>query len=270
VAAVDESAEPAIQSFFGGIGHELLTLFSGLGAFGLMLVRVLVRLFRKWPSRKILLLQMFSIGPKSLVVVLTTGAFTGAVIAVQSYFQFKRMQVETMLGAIVAVTMVKELGPVLTGLMLAGRIGAAMTAELGTMKVTEQIDALQAMATDPISHLVLPRFVACVLLMPILAILSDTIGILGGYFLSVVVLDVDHFYYVYHTKEWVEVWDILGGLIKSSIFGAEICLICCYKGFNCGPGASGVGKATMESVVTSSIVILISDFFLSVLLFRMT
>ncbi len=269
MADTKESSEPAIYAFFGGIGRELLAMFSGFGAFGLLFVRVIVRLFRKWPSRKILLLQMFNIGPKSLVVVLTTGCFTGAVIAVQSYFQFKRMQVETMLGAIVGVTMVKELGPVLTGLMLAGRVGAAMTAELGTMKVTEQIDALEAMATDPISHLILPRFVACVLLMPILAILSDTVGILGGYFLSVVVLDVDHFYYVYHTKEWVDVWDILGGLIKSSIFGALMCLICCYKGFNCGPGASGVGKATTESVVTSSITILISDFFLTVMLFRM-
>lgn len=269
MADTQNTSEPAIYAFFGAIGRELLNAFSGFGAFGLLFFRVIVRLFRKWPSRKILLLQMFNIGPKSLVVVLTTGCFTGAVIAVQSYFQFKRMQVETMLGAIVGVSMVKELGPVLTGLMLAGRVGAAMTAELGTMKVTEQIDALEAMATDPISHLVLPRFVACVLLMPILAVLSDTVGILGGYFLSVVVLDVDHFYYVYHTKEWVDVWDILGGLIKSSIFGALMCLICCYKGFTCGPGASGVGKATMESVVTSCITILISDFFLTVLLFRM-
>lgn len=269
MVTTENTSEPAIYAFVGGIGRGLLNTFHGFGAFGLLFVRVLVRLFRKWPSRKVLLLQMFNIGPKSLVVVLTTGAFTGAVIAVQSYFQFKRLQVETMLGAIVGVSMIKELGPVLTGLMLVGRVGAAMTAELGTMKVTEQIDALQAMATDPISYLVLPRFVACVFLMPILTVLSDTIGILGGYFLSVVVFDVDSFYYVYHTKEWVDVWDILGGLLKSSVFGALMCLICCYKGFTCGAGASGVGKATTESVVTSCITILISDFFLSVLLFRM-
>jgi phospholipid/cholesterol/gamma-HCH transport system permease protein len=215
----------------------------------------------------VLVNQFYQIGNRSVPVVLTTGLFTGMVIAIQTYYQFRRVQLETMVGAVIAVSMVKELGPVLTALMLAGRVGAAMSAELGTMTVTEQVDALRAMSVDPIRFLVLPRFVACVLLAPILTVLSDTIGIIGGYLVGVEALGIDRFFYIEMTLQWLELWDIMGGLIKASCFGAIICVVCCYNGLTARAGAEGVGRATTCSVVTSCIMILIADFFLTVLMF---
>jgi phospholipid/cholesterol/gamma-HCH transport system permease protein len=217
---------------------------------------------------RVLLDQMHRIGNASVPVVLTTGLFTGMVLAVQTFSQFSRISgMQNMIGAVVLVSMVKELGPVLTGLMLAGRVGAAMAAEIGTMKVTEQIDALKSLATDPVRYLVLPRFLSCVLLMPVLAIMSNFIGIVGGYFVAVRGLSVDEFFYVDNSLAWLKISDVVSGLIKSSCFGALICVVCCYRGFNAGAGAEGVGKATTQAVVTSCILILLADFFLTLAMF---
>lgn len=236
------------------------------GSFAMFSVAVLAGIFRRMPRWKLLLPQALKIGVLSLPVVLLTGIFTGMVLAVQTHSQFARVNLESLLGAVVSVSMVREIGPVLTGLVLAGRIGASMTAELGSMKVSEQIDALRALGSDPILYLVVPRFLACLLLVPLLTAYSDVIGILGGGLVAVHVLNVDaHFYWVY-SAHYVETWDIFAGLFKAAIFGAMLCLICCFKGFNARGGAEGVGKATTEANVATSIAIIIANFFLAVLL----
>ncbi|MBI3270978.1 MAG: ABC transporter permease [Planctomycetes bacterium] len=239
---------------------------AGLGGWAILLAKTCLRACYKWPSRKIVLDQMVRIGPASLPVVLLTGLFTGAVLAVQSTQQFKRVEVGTLVGAIVTISMIRELGPVLTGLMLAGRVGGPMAAELGTMKVTEQIDALETLAADPISILVLPRLAACVLLLPILTVLSDAIGLLGGYIVGVAYFGVPSHFYLLHSKQWFDTWDLLTGLIKAGVFGGLIASVSCYLGLATSGGAEGVGRSTTAATVTSSIAILVSDFFLAVLL----
>ncbi|MBI5369543.1 MAG: ABC transporter permease [Planctomycetes bacterium] len=244
----------------------VLRALTGLGEWALLLARTCLRACYKWPSRRVILEQMVRIGPASLPVVLLTGLFTGAVLAVQSTQQFKRVEVGTLVGAIVTLSMVRELGPVLTGLMLAGRVGGPMAAELGTMKVTEQIDALHTLAADPISILVLPRFAACVLLMPLLTLLSDAVGLLGGYLVGVHYFGVPSHFYILHSREWFSAWDLATGLVKSAVFGALIASISCSVGLGTSGGAEGVGRATTSATVTSSVAVLVSDFFLAVLL----
>jgi phospholipid/cholesterol/gamma-HCH transport system permease protein len=185
---------------------------------------------------------------------------------VQAYGQFEAAGLADRLGAVVNLSVVKELGPVLAGVMVAGRVGGALTAELGTMRVTEQIDAVRVMGTDPIRYLVVPRFLACLLLTPVLTVFCDTMGALGGYFISVQVYAVNEAFYWRHSAFSVSNWDIATGLIKSVFFGGMIGLISCYKGFRCRPGAEGVGRATTQAFVTNFIVILAVDFFLAVLL----
>jgi phospholipid/cholesterol/gamma-HCH transport system permease protein len=171
------------------------------------------------------------------------------------------------MGTVVALSMTRELGPVLTGLIVAGRAGAAMAAELGTMKVTEQIDALSTMATNPIKYLIVPRFLAGIFMLPALTVLADIIGIIGGYFVGVVVLGTNPTVYIRRTTDYLELSDIYNGLIKAAFFGMAISLISCYRGFNAEGGAEGVGKATTGAVVISCMTILISDYFLSAWLF---
>ncbi|MBN1844340.1 MAG: ABC transporter permease [Sedimentisphaerales bacterium] len=209
--------------------------------------------------------QMYEIGNKSVPVVMITGAFVGMTLAVQSYQQFKGAGLEERLGSLINITVVKELGPVLAAMMLAGRVGGALTAELGTMHVTEQIDALRAMGADPIKHLVVPRFWACVLLTPCLTIYADFMGVLGGYLITVCHFGVNSNAYWYFSAHVVEKWDILIGLIKGVFFGAVIALIGCFKGFDCQPGAHGVGKACTEAFVNSFLTILALDFALAVI-----
>lgn len=256
-----------MKNFIAQLGFFTLESVRSLGGYLLLLGQIFRSLFGRWPRLRVLLQQMYHIGNASVPVVLATGLFTGMVLAVQTYSQFRRVEMENMVGAVVLVSMVKELGPVLTGLMLAGRVGAAMAAEIGTMKVTEQIDALKALATDPIRYLVLPRFVSCVLLMPVLTMMANFIGILGGYFVAVRGLGVDKFFYINNSLNWLVISDVVGGLIKSSCFGALICVVCCYRGFHTSAGAEGVGKATTQAVVTSCILILLSDFFLTLAMF---
>ena len=210
--------------------------------------------------------QMYLIGTKSVPVVMITGAFVGMVLAAQSFLQFKAAGLEARLGSIINISVVREFGPVLAGVMLAGRVGGALSAELGTMRVTEQIDALRAMGADPIRVLVMPRFIACTLLLPVLVLYADIMGILGGFLISTRVYDVNPEQFWSLAASTVEMFDILSGLIKSYLFGALIGLIGCYRGFRCEPGAAGVGRACTRSFVESTMCILGTDFFMGVLL----
>ncbi len=215
---------------------------------------------------KNLVKQMEQIGVNSVPVVLTTAISTGMVLALQSYTGFKRFGATSLIGTVVSLSMTRELGPVLTGLMVAGRAGASMAAELGTMKVTEQIDALYTLATNPMKYLVVPRFLASVIMMFFLTVLGMIIGIIGGYFVGVKVLGTNPVTYINQSIDHTEVSDIWYGLIKATVFGGVIGVISCYKGFNTEGGAEGVGKATTGAVVVSCMLILILDYFLSALL----
>lgn len=251
------------------LGRWTLNWVDSFGDFcrfsGMAMAAAARRMFR-WRMIRLSLVQMFEVGTRSLPVVMVTGAFVGMVLAVQAVVQFKSVGMEGQLGAIVNMSVLRELGPVLTGILLAGRVGGAMTAELGTMKVTEQLDALRAMGVNPVVHLVAPRFLALSLLGPLLVIYADLMGMLGGYYVSVFIYNVNGSVYWMHAAGIVEFFDISMGLIKSLLFGAAISLICCYKAFRCGPGAAGVGRACTEAFVISCMVILAQDFFLNVLL----
>ena len=212
--------------------------------------------------------QIIEVGVKSIPVVFITAVFTGMVLALQSYTGFKRFNAQVMVGTVVALSMTRELGPVLTGLIVAGRAGATMAAELGTMRVTEQIDALETLATNPVKYLVVPRFIAGLLVLPALAVIGDFVGIVGGYFVTVGLLDANPSVYWKRTWDYLQNSDIYNGLIKACFFGGAIAIISCYKGFYTRGGAEGVGKATTGAVVLSSMTILISDYFLSAWLFQ--
>jgi len=215
-----------------------------------------------------LLYQIYFVGVKSQAVVLTTGAFTGMVLGLQTYFQFHKVKMDTATLAVVGVSMCSELGPVLTALMVAGRVGAAIAAEIGTMRVTEQLDALRTLATHPVDYLVVPRILAGLIALPLLTAESISIGIAAGYFVGVELLDIDPTYSWVHLLKHTGDTDVVIGLIKAFIFGGILTLVGCYKGMTCGLGAQGVGRATTEAVVYSSIAILISNFFLTMLLER--
>jgi len=219
-------------------------------------------LFR-WRQYRLLLPQFYEVGSRSVPVILVTGSFVGMVLAVQAVEQFMSVGLEERMGVVVTLSVVRELGPVLAGVMLAGRVGGALAAELGTMNVTEQIDALRSMGADPIRYLVVPRFLACVLLTPFLTLYCDAMGALGGWFITVKVFGVESTWYWFYTRQSVENWDLFMGLVKSVFFGAAIALVACYKGFHCRFGAQGVGRACTESFVTSFIAILMLDFFIA-------
>ena len=223
----------------------------------------LLRLRMKWND---VLFQMYFIGVKSQTVVLITGAFTGMVLGAQTYFQFHKVKMDTASLAVVGVSMCSELGPVLTALMVAGRVGGAMAAEIGTMRVTEQIDALRTLATHPVDYLVVPRLVAAHIVLPLLTVESIVVGISAGYLVGVYLLGIDATYLWYNMLRYTHDVDLMMGLIKAFIFGGIIALIGCHKGMTCGLGAQGVGRATMEAVVFASISILITNFFLTLVM----
>jgi phospholipid/cholesterol/gamma-HCH transport system permease protein len=213
--------------------------------------------------------QLYLIGVKSQSVVLVTGGFTGMVMCAQTFFQFHKVKMDTATLAVVSVSMCSELGPVLTGLMVAGRVGASMAAELGTMRVTEQIDALRTLATHPVDYLVVPRLCATVVALPLLTAESIAVGIGAGYLVGVHLLDIDPTYSWHNMLRYTSVRDVVMGITKSVGFGGLIALVSCYKGLNCTEGAEGVGRATTEAVVYSSIAILVSNFFLTLFLSRL-
>ncbi|MEM6471437.1 MAG: ABC transporter permease [Planctomycetota bacterium] len=228
--------------------------------------RMLVWMFTRLPQRGTLLVNFYQIGVLSLPVVALTGTFIGMVLAVQSFRQFHAIGLESHLGYVINKSLVCELGPVLAATMLAGRVGSAMAAVLGTMRVTEQIDALTTMGADPIHYLVVPRFMASILLIPALTVMADFMGIVGGYFYSVIVFDIDHAAYLSHSRDGVVGFDLFSGLFKSVFFGAIIAIVSCYQGFHCRPGAEGVGRAATSAFVYSFVLILAIDLFLNVIL----
>jgi phospholipid/cholesterol/gamma-HCH transport system permease protein len=241
----------------------------GLGRLVLLFSECIRSLRYQRPSGKELIRQLHFIGVKSQSVVLTTGAATGMVLCAQTYFQFHKVKMDTATGAVVSVGLASELGPVLAALMLTGRVGAAMAAELGTMKVTEQIDALRTLATHPVDHLVVPRLIASVISAPLLTAQSVAIGIWASYLVGVKLLGIDGTYYLANMIRYTSPQDVVTGLIKATWFGVVIALVSCYKGLNCSQGAQGVGRATTEAVVVSSITILITNFFLTLFLSRL-
>jgi phospholipid/cholesterol/gamma-HCH transport system permease protein len=255
----------AIQ-FTTGVGRILTGLVQDAGALAIFFVSILGRLFTGLPRRRILAPILHEVGVRSVPVVLITGGFIGIILTIQSHTQFKMMHLESRLGAIITMTLVSELGPVLAATMLAGRVGSAMAAELATMRVTEQISAISALGSDPVRYLVVPRFVACVLLIPLLTAFADAVGIFSGWAFSTQVLKINSYQYWAHAIDFVTAWDIMAGLMKSIFFGSSIAIIACHRGFHCDSGAEGVGRAATQSFVLSFIAILALDFLLTVLL----
>lgn len=251
---------------FAALGAKTYSSFSSFGRFWNFAWRMLRWLVPDFPRRRTWVRAMplfYEVGNRTLPVILVTGMFVGLVLAIQSHDQLRAAGFEERMGVLLMLTLVQELGPVLAGVMLAGRVGGALTAELGTMRVTEQIDALQVMGADPVRHLVVPRFLACLLLTPLLTFFCDLMGSLSGWFIAVKLKNIPSGPYWYYIADAVETWDVMVGVVKSLVFGGFIGLIACYKGFHCRPGAEGVGRACTESFVVSFIVILMSDFFIA-------
>lgn len=254
------------ETFVHVLGRIVVDGVTLLGDLAIFTLKMLAWMLPGWPRGNVLWPVMYRVGVQSLPVILITGAFIGMVLAVHAYEQFALMYMETQLGTVVNVTLLKELGPVLAAVMLAGRVGSAMAAELGTMRVTEQIDALTALGANPIAHLVVPRFVACVLLIPLLTLFADGVGVLSGWWFSTQVMGVESFYYWQHSIKFVTMFDLLVGIIKSVFFGAAIAMTACHSGFHSGAGAEGVGRAATESFVYAFISILMMDFLLGFLM----
>lgn len=256
------SQEPART---GGLGQVLGDAVRDLGDLSLFTGRVLRGLIGRWP-RGTLVPIFYSVGVSSVPVVAITGMFIGMVLAVQAYGQFHALGMATRLGSIINISVVRELGPVLAATMLAGRVGSAMAAELATMRVTEQIDALACLGTNPVHYLAVPRFLACVLLIPLLTILANFMGVMGGMLISIHVYHIDAYHYWHNSQGYIRMWDLTTGLIKPTFFGAAIAVISCQRGFYSEAGAEGVGRASTRAFVASFIAILVLDFFLALFL----
>ena len=255
-----------IGRFFTAIGAAVIGFFSYLGEVVLLAAETFLSLFTHPLRWKLFLRQMVEIGLLSQLVVVITGGFTGAVFAAQTFFQFNKLGMGSAVGAVVSVAICRELGPVLTALMVTGRVGAAMSAEIGTMKVTEQIDALRALAVHPVDYLVVPRTLAMMISMPLLVAECIGFGIVAGYFVAIFLLDVNGTYYVANMVRWTQMRDIIMGLTKAFVFALIIVFISCHRGLTTREGAVGVGKATTQAVVDSSLAVLIANFFLTMLL----
>jgi phospholipid/cholesterol/gamma-HCH transport system permease protein len=255
------------DNFVRRFGKPVLKIVWLAGGIGRMFLQSVYLSFRRPYKFDYIFKQMEFIGVRSLLVVLITGTFTGMVLALQSSYGFNKFGAEGLVGVIVTLSMTRELGPVLTSLMVTGRAGSAMAAEIGTMRVTEQIDALTVMALNPIKYLVAPRVVASFLMLPILTIISDFTGVVGGYIVGVKMLGINEGAFMNRIDKTVDLGDIYNGLVKAAVFGLILSVISCYKGYNTRGGAEGVGRATTEAVVLSSVTILISDYVLTSLMF---
>jgi phospholipid/cholesterol/gamma-HCH transport system permease protein len=249
--------------FIDYIGARTIDICGALGAFALFFLAALQSLVTTQLKLGKCFAQASRIGVDSLGIVILTGAFTGMVFALQSYIGFQRVGGEQLIGAVVALGMIRELGPVLTGLMVTGRAGSAIAAEIGSMRITEQIDALRTLRINTYQYLVNPRVLAGIVVLPCLALFAMICGIIGGYAVCVYILSLSAEDYVNSIRTYVEMRDITGGLIKSSFFGFILTLVGSYKGFYTSGGAYGVGIATTQSVVVSSVMILISNYFLT-------
>jgi len=248
------------------LGALVVRAVTELGSFSLFCLRTMRWLVFRLPKWETMTPNFYQIGVLSLPVVALTGTFVGMVLAVQSYTQFRMLNLETRLGAVINMALVRELGPVLAATMLAGRVGSAMAAQLGTMRITEQIDALAVLGTNPIHYLVVPRFWACLVLIPMLTLMADFMGIVGGAFYSIYLLGIDFHHYMQNSRDFVGLFDLFAGVLKSCFFGAAIALIACHRGFHCDPGAEGVGRAATSAFVASFVTILLLDLILGILL----
>lgn len=257
------------EDLITSLGKKTIYSLESLGKFTQLLGETLYLFFRRGIlDRKIFLQQMVQVGIDSLPIVLLIGLFTGMVIGIQVSLQFVRFGALSLLGGIEALAFARELAPVLTGVVVAGRVGSSFAAEIGSMKVTEQIDALKAMAVNPISYLVVPRFLACLLMLPILVLFSNVIGLIGGFLMAHVYTKIDLNTFVDSISLLVKMRDFAGGLLKAVFFGIIIAITGCYKGLNVTGGASGVGQATTASVVVATILIFIANCLFSILLFK--
>ncbi len=249
------------------LGRQTIDFFQKVGILSIFIAKIMSGLVKRPFYLGLILRQIISIGYFSLPVVAMTAIFSGAVLALQSYTGFSRFSAESSIATVVVLSITRELGPVLAGLMVAGRVGASIAAEIGTMKVTEQIDALFILSTDPIKYLVVPRVVASVITMPCLVLIGDIIGVMGGYLVSVHKLGFNGTSYIKNTIEYLETMDVVSGLVKASVFGFIIAIMSCYHGYYSGKGAKGVGSATTDAVVSSSILILLSNYLITELFF---
>jgi phospholipid/cholesterol/gamma-HCH transport system permease protein len=254
-------------SLLAALGRQVLGLLALVGRVALYAGETLSHLFRPPFYPKELLLQIWLIGYLSLPVVGLTALFTGGALALQIYAGGARFNAESVVPSIVAIGMVRELGPVLGGLMVAGRVAASIAAEIGTMKVTEQIDALVTLSTHPMKYLTVPRVVAAVLTLPVLVAIGDIIGIMGGFLVGITRLDFNAAAYMTNTIDFLEVSDVVSGLVKAAVFGFIVAVMGCYHGMNSGRGAQGVGRATTNAVVSASILILASNYVLTEVFF---
>ncbi|MBG81243.1 MAG: ABC transporter permease [Phycisphaerae bacterium] len=243
-----------------------LGFITAYGRFVQFCLSVLAWFFRGpgiWLRWRLIAPQIYMVGVASIPVIGITGAFIGMILALETFVQFESVGLQGTMGAIINVSVVKQIGPVLAAVMVAGRVGGALTAELGTMRVTEQLDAMRAMATDPIAYLVVPRVLACAIMTPILTIYSDLLGVFGGYTFTVLINDVPSTQYWGFTAGFVSWYEPTVGLVKAFFFGLSIGLISCYKGFTCRPGAAGVGRATTQAFVASFLSIIMINLVLA-------
>ncbi|MBU1003510.1 MAG: ABC transporter permease [Proteobacteria bacterium] len=255
-----------MKRFFQWIGGSSIEMVTEIGRIAALFSEACVWLVRPpWRMRQFFK-QMEFVGVRSLFVVCLTALFTGMVLALQTYYAFRLFSAESLVGATVALSMTRELGPVITALMVTGRAGSAIAAEIGTMRVTEQVDALTVMAINPVQYLVSPRLLAGFLMLPLLTVVSDLVGILGGYLIGVKALGINSGIFMNKIYELLTLDDIYEGLYKAAVFGVILTLVGCYKGFYTYGGAEGVGRATTEAVVLSSVLILASDYVMTALM----
>lgn len=253
--------------FLDAVGRRTISMFEGVGKVTILFAQTCLWTFRPPYRVKQLIKAMEFVGVGSLFIVVLTGVFTGAVFALQGAGAFRMFNAESLVGSTVGLSLARELSPVLTGLMVTGRAGSGIATELGTMRVTEQIDALYTMAVNPVQYLVVPRFLAGLIMVPILSALFTLVGMFGCYLVGVVMLGIDEGIFIEKVKWFVEPEDLTSGLVKACVFGGILTIVGCYKGFYAAGGARGVGIATTQSVVVSSVLILVSDYFLTAMMF---
>lgn len=259
--------ESIADKIFGHIGRLVLSFLRTTGSLGLFALQCFKAILSPpWYPRQFFR-QLFQMGYLSLPVIGLTAIFSGMVLALQSYTGFERFNAENAIATVVVLSITRELGPVLAGLMLAGRVSAAMAAEIGTMRVTEQIDALTTLATNPMRYLVAPRVLAGIISLPLLVLIADIIGVFGGYLVAVYQLNFNPSNYIQQTYSFLEFQDVQSGLIKAAVFGFIVSLMGCYHGYHSKGGAAGVGRATTNAVVSASVLIFLFNYALTALLF---
>jgi len=255
-----------VLSFTQRTGRAGIEALNEFGAAWIYLSQILIRVFSPPFRFRLIVHQVHAIGVESVPVIVLVGIFTGAVLAVQGEYTLAQFGATAYTSSAIALSLIRELGPVLTALMVIGRAGSAMTAELGIMKISEQVDALRSMAVDPMRYLIVPRFVAGIIAMPLLTAVFDIVGIAGGYIVGIQTLDLSSGTFMTQMIKSVKDVDIISGFVKSVAFGFCFGWICSYKGWTCGFGAVGVNRATTQSVVTASVVVLVLDYFLTSIL----